>query len=86
LANHDFDTPPPGAPLGQLERALIDEYVVQRGYDPVKLHDVPEPERKALLKQASLYASARLSEVESRSQYVHDLHTGGPHSSKSGLE
>lgn len=70
------DTPAPQAPLGQLERALIDEYVRGRGYDPATLGSLPADERDALLKQASLHASARMAEVESRSHFVHDMHDG----------
>lgn len=73
-------------PLGQLERALIDEFVRARGYDPLKLADVPEAERETLLKDASVYASARLAEVESRSHFVHEIHDGVPGVAKTGLE
>ncbi len=72
------------APLGQLERALIEEYVRARGYDPRDLTALSEAERDALLKEASVHASAKLTEVESRSHYVHAMHeVGGP---KTGLE
>lgn len=73
-------------PLGQLERALIDEFVRARGYDPLKLADLPEEEREPLLKDASVYASARLAEVESRSHFLHEIHDGVPDVSKRGLE
>ncbi len=69
------ETRQPGdAPLGQLERTLIDEYVRMRGYDPRALSRLPSAVRDALLKDASVYASSRLSEVESRSHYLHELH------------
>lgn len=74
------------APLGQLERALIDEFVRGRGYDPLRLSELPERERETLLKEASVYASARLTEVESRSRFVHEIHNGVPGVSKTGLE
>jgi hypothetical protein len=62
------------SPFGQLERALIDEYVRARGYDPHRLADVPQAERDQLLKDASRYASTRLTEVESRSRFLDDIH------------
>ena len=62
------------SPLGQLERALIEEFVRARGYDPLKLADLPEREREQLLKEASVHASARLTEVESRSHFVDEIH------------
>jgi hypothetical protein len=72
-------------PLGQLERALIDEFVRARGYDPLKLADLPEQEREKLLKEASVHASARLTEVESRSHFVHEIHDGVSGIHKTGL-
>ncbi len=74
------------SPLDSLERSLIDEYVRARGYDPDKLADLDQKTREALLRDASVYASAKLAEVEARSHYVHDLHEGGPDVSKTGLE
>ncbi len=62
------------APLGQLERSLIDEYVRMRGHDPHALSALSAGERDALLKDASVYASSKLCEVESRSHYLHALH------------
>lgn len=65
------------APLSQLERTLIDEFVRAQGYDPLRLSELPGHEREALLKEASLYASTKLTEVESRSHFVHEIHDGG---------
>ncbi len=70
------ETSPLQAPLGQLERALIDEFVRGRGYDPAHLAGLPEEERETLLKEASVYASGRLTEVESRSHFIHEIHDG----------
>jgi hypothetical protein len=74
-------TEPTGAPLemplGQLERALIEEYLRARGHDPATLDALPEAERARLLTDASLYASAKLAEIESRSYLVQQLHEGG---------
>jgi len=68
-----------------LERALIDEYVRARGHDPRKLSEVPEPGRSALLRDASTYASLKLTEVESRSHFLDEIHDGAPGTSKTGL-
>jgi hypothetical protein len=62
------------APLGQLERALTDQYLRARGYDAARLDALPEPERETLLKQAALHASGRLTEIEARSQFLHEVH------------
>ncbi|HVZ21245.1 MAG TPA: hypothetical protein VG871_09305 [Vicinamibacterales bacterium] len=57
-----------------MERSLIDEYLRMRGYDPHALATLDASERDSVLRDASIYASSKLSEVESRSHYVHDLH------------
>ena len=60
--------------LSQLERALIDEYVRSRGNHRVKLANLPEEERAKLLREASVYASGKLMEVEARSHLLHEIH------------
>jgi hypothetical protein len=62
------------APLADLERALIDTFVHARGFDDQKLAALPERERETLLKEASMYASSKLAEVEMRAHYLHDIH------------
>jgi hypothetical protein len=66
-------------PLEQLERALIDEFIRDRGHDPSHLDMLPAAERHVLLAAASVHASLRLMEVESRARFVHDIHDGGAH-------
>jgi hypothetical protein len=46
-------------PLGQLERAFIEEFVRREGHDPLMLHDLPEPQRRALLKGPASSAADR---------------------------
>jgi hypothetical protein len=62
------------APLALLEQSLIDEYVRMHGHDPARLSELVAADRDALLRSASLYASGKLSEVETRSHFVHELH------------
>lgn len=62
------------APLADLERALIDTFVHARGFDGQKLAELPEWERETLLREASVYASSKLAEVEMRAHYLHDIH------------
>ncbi len=52
------------APLAELERALIDDYIRTHGYDPSAVAELSLPDRRTLLTEASVYASGRLSEVE----------------------
>jgi hypothetical protein len=83
--SHEPAETPVHDPLAALERKLIDEYVRARGYDPDRLEELGDELRNALLKDASIYASSRLAEVEARSQFVHDIH-GGPDVSRSRAE
>jgi hypothetical protein len=61
-------------PDARLERAFIAEFLQGHGHSMATLHTLPATEVAVLMKQASIYASARLSEVESRAHYVHDIH------------
>lgn len=84
MATQPSGMPPVEAPLSHLERALIDEFIRARGYDPLTLSNLPAQDREMLLREASLHASAKLAEVESRSHFVHDLHDGATDSAKTG--
>jgi len=57
-----------------LERTLIGEFLEKRGLTLHSVQALPEAERHKILREASLYASMRLTEVESRAHYVEDLH------------
>jgi len=76
--NAELEPSAPGALLGKLERALINDYLGARGYDPVTLADLPELERTKLLAEASVYASGKLVEIEARSHFLDEIHGGGP--------
>jgi len=76
MTSETFHRPAVDAPFGRLERALIDEFIRARGHDPRNLSGLPEHERERLLRDASIEASTRLAEVESRSHFVHELHDG----------
>ncbi|HVG71081.1 MAG TPA: hypothetical protein VM819_09230 [Vicinamibacterales bacterium] len=70
------DVPPQEEPMAELERRIIDEYIRGLGHDPDKLHASLDPAARKILVDASTYAATRLSEVEARSHYVRELHTG----------
>lgn len=67
-----------GGSLDSLERAYIQEYLRSQGYTLELLRQLPVAESHRLMRDASLYASVRLSEVENRSHLVEDLHGGPP--------
>lgn len=70
------DVPPLQEPLAELERRIIDDYIRERGYEPAALRASGDADARRILIEASIYAATRLSEVEARSHYVRDLHTG----------
>ena len=61
-------------PEGQLENALIEEFLRARGLDSSALRALPEEEAKRVLTEASVYAATKLAEVEARAHFVHELH------------
>jgi hypothetical protein len=69
-----LDRPPLVDLTADLERAFINEYFSAHGYDPPAVAALPDDARRALFRDASIYASAKLSEVEARAHYVHDIH------------
>ena len=60
-------------PLAQLERELMTAYVAGAGQDLHTLLARSDDQARQLLTEASLYASARLTEVESRFHYLRSL-------------
>ena len=70
----DPDVQPIEEPLAKLERRFIDEYLQQAGYDPDALRARHDDGARKLLTAASVHAATKLTEIESRSHYVRDLH------------
>jgi hypothetical protein len=60
--------------LADLERHLIEAYLAGAGQDLTALTARSDEEAHRWLREASRYASARLSEIEARARYLHDLH------------
>ena len=60
-------------PLAELESELVTAYVVGAGHNLESLLARDDAEARAILTQASLYASSRLTEVESRLHYLQSL-------------
>jgi hypothetical protein len=60
-------------PLAELERELITAYIAGAGQNLETLLTRTDEQARQLLADASLYASARLTEVESRSHYLRSL-------------
>jgi hypothetical protein len=67
------DTQPLHDPLAEIERELITAYVAGAGHELHNLLTRTDDAAKRLLEEASRFASARLSEIEARSHYLHQL-------------
>ena len=66
-----MDTDRPSTdPAASMERSLIEEFLQAHGHTLASLHELPEAEAKALMTAASLHASMRLTEVESRAHFI----------------
>ena len=63
-----------GDPLSELERAFIIEFLHTRGHTLESARALPQADAHALLQEASIHASCRLTEVESRAHYIDDMH------------
>lgn len=68
------DVRPMADPEGQLEQALIAEFLQSRGLDAAGLAALPEEQRRHLLEEASIHAAGKLAEVAARAHFVHDVH------------
>jgi hypothetical protein len=58
----------------RLEQQFIEEYIRQRGHTPGHLEALGEADRRALLRDATKHAAAKLAEVESRAHYIREIH------------
>jgi hypothetical protein len=61
-------------PNGLLESELINEFLRMRGYDLRSLDSLPDDERRRILRQASIHAAGKLTEIEARAHFVDGLH------------
>jgi glutathione S-transferase len=52
-----------------LEKGLIDEYLKNKGYDQGRLKKLPEEEARKLMTEAVIYASGKLTEIETKARY-----------------
>lgn len=57
-----------------LERALIEAFLKGKGYSIETLKDLPKAEAKKLMREASIYASGKLAELEERAHFMKELH------------
>lgn len=60
-----------------LERCLIEEYLKSKGHTRESLKRLPDDEAHQMMRDASTYASGKLSEIEIRARFTEDLHDAG---------
>jgi hypothetical protein len=75
--NDSFERAPLQEPLAELERQLINAYVVGAGEDLQLLRSRTDAQARQILAEASRYASEKLSEIEARLHYIRTLHGDG---------
>jgi hypothetical protein len=74
MMTHQDDEQSAQDPMAEIERQLISAYLAGAGHELPKLPTRDDADARRLLAEASRYASARLSEIEARSHYLHKLH------------
>ncbi len=60
-----------------LEKCLINEYLKSKGYTKESLNALPEDKAHQLMREASIYASSKLAEIEIRARFTEDLRETG---------
>lgn len=68
------DTEPIEDPNAMMEKALIEEFLKQKGYTHEDLKKLPAELVEKLMREASQYASLKMEEVEARAHFVKELH------------
>lgn len=69
-----IDLDPVEDPQAQLAKTFIEEYLNKENQSLETVHLLPEKDAKRLLVKASIYASTKMAELESRAHVVKSLH------------
>lgn len=72
IQSRDLD--PVEDPQAQLAKTFIEEYLNKENQSLETVHLLPEDQAKSLLVRASIYASTKMAELESRAHVVKSLH------------
>ena len=60
-------------PHAALERAMIDQFLADRGYTLHSVNTLPPADRQSLLRAAAAFATLKLAEIEARAQFVDEI-------------
>jgi hypothetical protein len=61
-------------PKAMLEQTFIEAYLKNKGYTLESLKALPEAKIAQLRKEACIYASCRMAEVDARAAFIHETH------------
>jgi hypothetical protein len=61
-------------PQSALEKKFVDDYLQSKGYSRQNLQKLPEELVNQLMKEACMYASLKLAEVQAKSQFREEIH------------
>lgn len=62
-------------PQSALEKKFVEDYLQSKGYSRDTLHKLSDELVKQLMKEACMYASLKLAEVEAKSQFREEIRT-----------
>jgi hypothetical protein len=68
-----LERPLMAGPQSGLENMFIAEYLLEKGYRLPDLRRLPEHVAKGMMKDACLYASLKLTEIESRARFCREI-------------
>jgi hypothetical protein len=74
MMNKDMEKFAIQSPEAELEKQLIEQYLLNQGYTLETVEQLSMEEHKRIMAGASTYASTKLAEVEDRAHLVHGLH------------
>lgn len=70
----DRENPPPEHPQARLERSFVEAYLLSKGYHWKDIPNLPAELARTLMIEASIFASNKLAEIETRSRLINELH------------
>jgi hypothetical protein len=62
-------------PQSALEKKFVEEFLQSKGYSREALQKLPQELVTQLMKEACMYASLKLAEVQARSQFREEIRT-----------
>jgi hypothetical protein len=70
----DLDECMSEGPQSALEKKFVEDYLQSKGYSREDIHKLPEDVVKQLMREACMYASLKLAELQAKSQFRDEIH------------